>query len=72
MKTKMERNPDFRKAYISVMEKYKVEGATNEVIDEELQTLKPLWYLPHHAVWHQRKPEEPRVVFDFASKTNGT
>ncbi len=54
------------------MEKYREEGAAREVPKEELATLKPLWYLPHHAVWHPRKPEEPRVVFDCASKTNGT
>ena len=54
------------------MEKYQAEGAAREVTDEELKTLKPRWYLPHHAVWHPRKPEEPRVVFDCASKTNGT
>ena len=40
--------------------------------DDELVKLKPIWYLPHHAVWHPRKPEEPRVVFDCASKSGGT
>jgi hypothetical protein len=72
LKSKMEKKPDFRKKYTSVMEKYQVEGAARIVTDEELATLKPLWYLPHHAVWHPRKPEEPRVVFDCASKTDGT
>ena len=54
------------------MEKYQAEGAAREVTDEELKTLKPRWYLPHHAVWHPRKPVEPRVVFDCASKNKGT
>ena len=72
LKSRMERNPDFRRKYTSVMEKYQAEGAARELTDEELKTLKPRWYLPHHAVWHPRKPIEPRVVFDCASKTNGT
>ena len=72
LKSKMERNENFRKKYSSVMAKYQEEGAAREVPKEELATLKPLWYLPHHAVWHPRKPEEPRVVFDCASKSNGT
>lgn len=71
LKSKMERNENFRKKYSSVMAKYQ-EGAAREVPKEELATLKPLWYLPHHAVWYPRKPEEPRVVFDCASKSNGT
>ena len=27
--------------------------------------------MPHHAVWHPRKPSEPRVVFDCTSKSAG-
>ncbi len=59
LKLKMERDKNFRKKYSGVMEKYREEGAAREVPKEELATLKPLWYLPHHAVWHPRKPEEP-------------
>ena len=33
--------------------------------------MNPIWYLPHHAVWHPRKPDEPRIVFDCAAKTEG-
>ena len=71
LKWKMQRDQNFRQKYSSVMKKYQEEGASKEVTDEELKTLQPLWYLPHHAVWHPRKPEEPRVVFDCASKADG-
>lgn len=30
------------------------------------------WYLPHHAVFHPRKPDKLRVVFDCAAKFRGT
>ena len=72
LKRKMQRNPVFHTKYSSVMEKYRTEGSSRQVPDDEVTKLKPIWYLPHHAVWHPRKPEEPRVVFDCASKSSGT
>ena len=32
----------------------------------------PVWYLPHHPVFHPQKPEKVRVVFDCAAKFKGT
>ena len=51
------------------MNSYQAEGSSRGVPDKEVPTLKPIWYLPHHAVWHPRKPSEPKVVFDCASKS---
>ena len=34
--------------------------------EDEVPNLRPVWFLPHHVVWHPRKPEEPRVVYDCA------
>ena len=62
----------FPPKYSGVMDKYLTEGASRPVPDDEVPVLKPLWYLPHHAVWHSRKPEELRVVFDCASRSGGT
>ena len=53
------------------MKNYLAEGSSRIVPDEEVPTLKPIWYLPHHADWHPRKPAEPRVVFDCAFKSGG-
>lgn len=71
LKRKMERDPEFHKQYTRVINKYQEEGSSRQVPDEEVPTLKPIWYLPHHAVWHPRKPDEPRVVFDCACKSEG-
>ena len=71
LEKKMEKDPEFHKRYSSVVNKYQEEGSSRQVPDEEVPTLKPIWYLPHHAVWHPRKPDEPRVVFDCASKSKG-
>ena len=50
LKSKMVKDPVFHERYSTVMKKYEEEGAARAVPDEELATLKPLWYLPHHAV----------------------
>ncbi|KAL9956038.1 hypothetical protein ACROYT_G037457 [Oculina patagonica] len=71
LKKRMEKDPAFHKQYASVIQKYQEEGSSRQVPDEEVSTHKPIWYLPHHAVWHPRKPEEPRVVFDCACKSKG-
>ena len=72
LERKMQRDPVFHRKYSCVVEKYRTEGCSRQVPDEEVAKLNPIWYLPHHAVWHPRKPEEPRVVFDCASKSGGT
>ena len=71
LKRKLERDPEFHKQYSSVMNNYQAERSSRRVPDEEVPTLNPIWYLPHHAVWHPRKPSEPRVVFDCTSKSAG-
>ena len=71
LKKRLERNPELHKQYSGVMNNYQAEGSLRRVLDEEAPTLKPIWYLPHHAVWHPRKLSEPRVVFDCASKSAG-
>ena len=72
LKRKMKRDPVLHSKYSSVVEKYRTEGSPRQVPDEELVKLDLIWYLHHHAIWHPRKPEKPRVVFDCASKSGGT
>ena len=72
LKKRMQKDEAFKEKYAQVMEKYRTEGSSREVQEEELRNLRPVWYLSHHAVWHPRKPDEPRVVFDCAAKSGGT
>ena len=39
------------------------------VTDDMIES-KRVWYLPHHPVFHPKKPDKPRVVFDCAAKCN--
>ena len=49
LKGKMQREPIFRSKDITVVEKYRAEGASRQVPDDKLANLKPIWHLPHHA-----------------------
>lgn len=68
----MQRDPVFHRKYSCVVEKYRTEGCSRQTSDEEVPKLNPILQLSHHAIWHSRKPGEPRVVFDCASKSGGT
>ncbi|KAJ8019307.1 hypothetical protein HOLleu_42169 [Holothuria leucospilota] len=46
-------------------------GYAEEVPRSELLTADRIWYLPHHAVFSDKKPDKLRVVFDCASKFKG-
>ena len=67
------RDEDFFQRYKGTINDYITKGYARRVPDEELKAIgKPLWYLPHHAVFHPHKPDKLRVVFDCAAKFRGT
>jgi hypothetical protein len=72
LKRKFEKNPELKEQYTKVLGKYEEEGSSRPVTDQQLSMLNPIWYLPHHTVFKQLKPKEPRIVFDCASKSGGT
>lgn len=37
-------------------------------IDDQTGTNRNVWYIPHHGVYHPKKPRKVRVVFDCASE----
>ena len=67
------RNEEFFQRYKGTINDYITKENALRVPHEELNlTGKPLWYLPHHAVFHPHKPDKLRVVFDCAAKFRGT
>ena len=46
-------------------------GDVEEVPREELEDPR-LWYIPHHGVYHPKKPQKIRVVFDCSAQSHGT
>ena len=62
----------FRKDYCSFMEDIISSGCAERVPVEEISTTsKQVWYIPHHGVYHKKKPGKIRVVFDCSALCDG-
>ncbi|XP_052430381.1 uncharacterized protein LOC127971416 [Carassius gibelio] len=70
LKRKMERSPKYRKDYVRFMDSVFRDGDAEEATTTGKED--STWYIPHHGVYHPRKPEKIRVVFDCSAKFEGT
>ena len=58
--------------YDAEMQKMITSGYAEKVPDDELiRTDGKLWYLPHHPVFHEAKPDKVRIVHDCAAACQG-
>lgn len=58
--------------YREIISQYAEKGYARTMSTEEEQALSSrTWYLPHHPVFHPKKPGKLRVVFDAAAKFQG-
>ena len=73
LKRKLERDENLKNSYFNVLKQYEREGASRMIAKsvDDLDQDVMCWYLPHHGVWTEKKPGEPRVVFDCAAKFQG-
>ena len=70
LQTRFSRNPSFREDYITLMSQLIGNGYAEEVPPMENETSRA-WYIPHHGVYHPKKPSKIRVVFDCAAQYKG-
>lgn len=70
LKGKLDRDPNFKNNYVKFMEGVFKDG------DAERADNKPesgsVWHVLHQGVYHPRKPDNFRVVFDCSAKYEGT
>lgn len=57
----------YKEDYVTFMQKMLEEGHA-EKAPKQYETV---WYIPHHGVYHPKKPEKLRVVFDCSSEFQG-
>ncbi|KAL0154219.1 hypothetical protein M9458_050473 [Cirrhinus mrigala] len=69
LKRKLEKNPQFKWDYTLFMEGVFRDGDA-ELADEQ-PDVGNLWYIPHQGVYHPKKPNKIRVVFDCSAKYEG-
>ena len=68
------RKPQMEKDYVKFMSKMLDKGHAVPVPDEEISPSENSgrkWYLPHFGVYHPKKPEQIRVVFDSSAEYQG-
>ena len=72
LRTRMETNKRYRGDYITFMNELIERNYAERVPENELANEDGnVWYIPHHAVYHPRKPEKIRVVFDCSVNYKG-
>ena len=62
----------FCKDYITQMDELISNGYAEKVPEDDVRSIRSAWYLPHHGVYHPRKQNKIRVVFDCAARYQGT
>ena len=72
LKKKLQKNPKAHDDYVAFMENIIDRKHADRVPNEELKTLPgKVWYLPHFNVYHPKKPDQIRVVFDCSATFRG-
>ena len=71
-KKKMLKDPKYRSDYVTFVNDVIAKGYVRKVPSGSLIP-RPgkVWYLPHHGVYHLKKPGKIRVVFDCSAKFQG-
>ena len=70
---KMIQNHQYRNDYVAFINEIISKGYAEKVSNEILKTDPgKAWYIPHHGVYHPKKPDKIRVVFDCSAKFAGT
>lgn len=70
LKRQFERKPQYLQHYTAFMKEIIDRGDAEKVPSDEMNDTQ--WYIPHHGVYHPKKPEKVRVVFDCSARYQGT
>ena len=70
LKRKFKTNQRYKDDYTVFMEKVLSNGFAEEVppVEAEASNEGKVWYIPHHGVYHPKKPTKIRVVFDCSAE----
>ncbi len=67
----MLKNPRYHEDYSAFMANILDRGYAEKVPEGSLQTESRVWYLHHHGVYHPKKPDKIRVVFNCSMDFQG-
>ena len=70
-KRRLQKDLKFHNDYVKFMNEIIAKGYARKV-EENCDIPGKQWYIPHHRVYHPKKPEKIRVVFDCSTQYEGT
>ena len=71
LRAKLLKDDKLRLDYVKTMEGLLEKGYAEEVPSDQLARENRVWYIPHHGVYHPKKPGKLRVVFDCSAQYRG-
>ena len=72
LKQKLKSDTQYRKDYVDFMQENIKNGFAEKVPREEVSDkTRRVWYIPHHGMYHKKKPSKIRVVFDCSALYHG-
>ncbi|XP_078495844.1 uncharacterized protein LOC144751858 [Ciona intestinalis] len=71
LKNRLYRDEALKEKYVNQIQDYIDKNFAEVISNPEVESGKHLWYLPHHPVFHPRKPDKVRIVFDCAAQYKG-
>lgn len=73
LKRRFQSSEGYRQHYVEFMNKVIESGYAERVPESDglEDKSKPVWYIPHHGVYHPKKPIKIRVVFDCSAQFEG-
>ena len=71
LKRQFESKPQYLQHYMAFMKEIMDRGDA-EKVPNDVMSNNNHWYIPHHGVYHPKKPEKVRVVFDCSARYQGT
>ena len=73
LKRKFSKDVKFREDYVACLEKVIGDGFAEKVpLDVLERSDGKVWFIPHHGIYHHKKPDKIRVVFDCSAHSQGT
>lgn len=72
LKKRLKREPLVHEKYRDFMDNLLKKDYARKVYCQDIGPLGTHWYLPHHPMFHPKKPDKVRVVIDCSAKHLGT
>ncbi|XP_028412945.1 uncharacterized protein LOC114535824 [Dendronephthya gigantea] len=72
LKSRFDKDERYKEDYVKFMNEMIKKGHAEKIPPEEESAKNgKIWYIPHHGVYHPKKPGKIRVVFDCSSEYKG-